>query len=105
MNDVAVPRITLRVPGDWSSPEELLVRMPQEFRLTPDTLLLPDGTKIEFNPLEPDEQFPQIFPSACRRPPTDDELAVLGRYTVNVALSGPGGSLKSALAMMQAAAS
>jgi len=104
MNDTAAPRITLRIPGDWTHPKELLARMPKGFRLTPETLLLPDGAEIEFNPLEPDEKFPQIFPSACRRPPTDDELAVVGRYTVNVALSGTGGSLKSALAMMQGAA-
>ena len=105
MNETtACARITLRIPGDWSHPKELLERLPEGFRLKPDALLLSDGTEIEFIPLEPDEQFPQIFPSACRRPPTDDELAVLGRYTVNVGLTGPGGSLKSALAMMQAGA-
>jgi hypothetical protein len=97
-------RITLRIPGDWSHPKELLERLPEGFRLTPETLFLPDRTEIEFIPLEPDGQFAEIFQSACRRPATDDELAVLGRYTVNVGLSGPGGSMKSALAMMQAGA-
>jgi hypothetical protein len=105
MNEPGVsPRITLRVPGAWAHPKELLERLPAGFRLSPENLRLPDGTEIEFNPLQPDEQFAGIFQSACRRPPTDDELAVLGRYTVNVGLSGPGGSLESALAMMQAAA-
>jgi hypothetical protein len=103
-NTVASPQITLRIPGDWSHPKELVERLPVGYRLSPEALLLPDGTKIEFNPLEPDEQFPQIFPSACRRPPTDDELAVLRRYTVNVGLTGRGGSLKAALAMMRAGA-
>lgn len=95
-------RITLRVPGDWSHPKELLERLPRGVRLEPDRLLLPDGAEFEFTPLPPDEQFPQIFRSACRRPPTDDEAAVVERYRVNVGLSGAGGSLESALAMMQA---
>jgi hypothetical protein len=100
----AASRITVRIPGDWSHPRELVERLPEGFRLTPESLLLPDRTQIEFIPLEPDGQFPQIFQSACRRPATDDELAVLGRYTVNVGLSGPGGSMDAALAMMQAGA-
>jgi hypothetical protein len=105
MNDTEItPRITLRVPGDWSHPGELLERLPEGFRLGPESLSLPDGTEIEFTPMAPDQQFPQIFQSACRRPPTDEELEVLGRYTVNVGLSAKGGSLESALAMMQAGA-
>ena len=98
------PRITLRIPGDWAHPGELLDRLPDDFRLTPEALVLPNGTEIEFTPMPPDEQFPQIFQSACRRPPTDDELAIVARYTVNVGLSGPGGSPESALAMMRAGA-
>jgi hypothetical protein len=54
--------------------------------------------------MPPDDQFPRIFESCCRRPPTQDELAVVGRYTVDVGLTGPGGSLESALTMMQAGA-
>jgi hypothetical protein len=105
MNEsVASPQITLRIPGDWSHPKELLERLPTGYRLSPETLLLPDGTAIEFIPMEPDGQFPQIFQSACRRPPSDDELAVLARYSVNVGLTGPGGSMESALAMMKAGA-
>jgi hypothetical protein len=98
------PQITLRIPGAWSHPKELLEGLPEGYRLSPDALLLPDGTEIEFNPLPPDEQFAGIFQSACRRPPTDDELDVLARYSVNISLSGPGGSMKSALTMMQAGA-
>src|SRR5688500_17853446 len=98
------PRVTLRIPGDWSHPGELVDRLPDGFRLTPEALLLPGGAKIEFIPMPPDGEFPQIFRSACRRPPTSDELAIVDRYTVNVGLSGPGGSLESALTMMQAGA-
>ena len=105
MNDTpAAPQITLRIPGDWSHPKELLERLPKGYRLSPETLRLPDETEIEFIPMEPDGQFPQIFESACRRPPTDDELAVLARYSVNVGLTGPGGSMDAALAMMKAGA-
>jgi hypothetical protein len=98
------PRITLRIPGDWSHPGELLDRLPDGFRLTPEALFLPDGTEIEFTPMPPDGEFPQIFQSSCRQPATDDELAIVARYIVNVGLSGPGGSLESALTMMQAGA-
>lgn len=96
------PQITLRIPGSWSNPGELLSRLPQGFRLTPEALLLPGGTEIEFTPMAPDGKFPEIFESSCRRPPRRDELERVARYTVNVCLSGPGGSLESALMMMQA---
>lgn len=103
MNETAVrPRITLRIPGDWSHPKELLERLPAGIQLKPEKLLLPDGSEFEFIPLPPDEEFPRIFESSCRRPPTDEELTILGRYRVNIGLSGPGGSLQSARAMMQA---
>ena len=98
------PKITLRIPGDWSHPGELLERLPDGVRLTPEALILPNGPEIDFFPMAPDGEFARIFESACRRPPGDDELAVVGRYTVNVGLTGPGGSLESALTMMQAGA-
>jgi len=98
------PSITLRIPGDWSHPGELLERLPPGFRLSPEHLALPDSTKIDFVPMQPDEQFAEIFASSCRRPPKPDELAVVARYSVNIGLTGPGGSLESALTMMQAGA-
>jgi hypothetical protein len=98
------PLIALRIPGDWSHPGELLERLPPGFRLRPEHLALPDGTKIDFMPMEPDDQFAGIFKSSCRRPPTRDEQAVVSRYSVNIGLTGPGGSLESALTMMQAGA-
>jgi hypothetical protein len=97
-------RTTLRIPGAWPHPGELLERLPSGFRLTPEELFLPDGTGIEFNPMEPDNQFAQIFESSCRRRATDEELAIVGRYTVNIGLSGPGNSVASASKMMQAGA-
>lgn len=99
-----VPRITVRIPGDWSHPKELVERLPAGFRLHPEKMTTPDGNEIEFIPLPPDEQFPRIFQSACRRPPSNDERAIVERYSVNIGLTGPGGSLEAALSMMQAAA-
>lgn len=97
-------RTTLRIPGAWSHPGELLERMPPGYRLTHEALLLPDGAEIEITPMAPDTQFAQIFKMSCRRPASADEVATVGRYTVNIGLSGPGGSMEGALRMMQAGA-
>ncbi len=97
-------RIDLRIPGNWSHPSELLDRMPNGFRLTPEGLITPDGTKIECAPMPPDNQFAEIFRSSCRRPATIDEMKVVNSYSANVVLSGPGGSLDAALATIRAGA-
>ena len=86
----AVVRTTLRVPGNWSHPGELIERMPAGFRLTPEALILPDDSEIEFTPMPPDGQFPEIFKSSCRQPAAADELEIVDNYTVNVGLTGPG---------------
>jgi len=98
-------RTTLRIPGAWSHPRDLLERMPEGFRLKPESLLLPDGTEVELAIIPADEQFADIFNTACRRPATGEELQIVERYTVNIGLTGPGGSLDAARAMMQAGAS
>ena len=54
--------------------------------------------------MEADDQFAEIFRSSCRQPATEEELATVNAYTVNVFLSGPGGSLEAARTMMQAGA-
>ena len=100
----AAVEITLRIPGDWAHPREVVERLPPGFRLTPEGLTFPDGRVVEVAPLPPDKQFAEIFRSSCRQPPTAREQAVVGRYTVNMALMGPGGSLDAARTMMQAAA-
>src|SRR5438034_10770949 len=96
--------VVVRIPGTWSHPRELLEGLPAGYRLTPERLVLPDGTKVEFDPMPPDDQFAQIFRSSCRQPPTEEELAKIDGYTVNVCLSGPGGSLQAAQRMMRAGA-
>ena len=96
-------RVDLRIPGTWSHPRELLARMPAGYRLTPEALILPDKTEIEFGAMDADDQFPRIFRSSCRKA-DDDELANVDGYRVNALLSGPGGSLDAARTMMQAGA-
>jgi hypothetical protein len=105
MNEPVAPiEIALRIPGKWAHPGELIQRLPAGYRLTAEALILPDTTQVQFGAMAADDQFAQIFRSSCRRPATDDELATVDGYTVNVVLSGPGGSLQAARAMMQAGA-
>lgn len=104
MTDPASPiTIDLRIPGQWSGPKDLIERLPADCRLTPESLLLPDETQVDFGAARADNQFASIFRSSCREKPTADEMATVNAYTVNVFLSGPGGSLKSAHQMMRAA--
>jgi hypothetical protein len=96
--------VALRIPGQWTHPRELVERLPADYRLTPEALVLSDGTHVEFGAVAADDEFAQIFRSSCRRPATADEQATVDRYSVNVLLSGSGGSLPAARAMMQAGA-
>lgn len=95
--------IALRIPGQWSHPRELVQRLPDGCRLTAESLFLPDKTEIEFGAAQADDQFAQIFRSSLRQPATEEELATVDDYAVNVFLRGPGGSLPAARTMMQAA--
>jgi hypothetical protein len=105
MKEPAAPiTVALRIPGKWSHPRELIQRLPAGCRLTPEALILPDTTQVEFGAMAADDQFAQIFRSSCRQPATADELATVEGYTVNVFLSGPGGSMQAARTMMQAGA-
>ena len=105
MNEPATPiTVALRIPGQWSHPKELIDRLPAGYRLTGESLFLPDGKEVEFGAAAADKQFAQIFRSSCRKPAMVDELATVDDYTANVFLSGPGGSLQAARTMMQAGA-
>src|SRR5690348_15080124 len=94
----------LRIPGRWRDPREVLDHLPDGYRIIDRSLVLPDGEEIELTLIPRDEQFGAIFRSACRRPATDDELAIVDRYIVSIALIGPGGSREAAQAMMRAGA-
>ncbi len=105
MNEPTAPvEIALRIPGKWSHPKELIQRLPAGHRLTAEALILPDATPVAFGAMQADGQFAQIFRSSCRQPATEGELATVAGYTVNVFLSGPGGSLAAARTMMEAGA-
>jgi hypothetical protein len=96
--------VALRIPGQWSHPRELIDRLPAGFRCTPEALILPDAAQVQFGAMQADGQFANIFRASCRQPATNEELQTVDGYTVNVVLSGPGGSLPSARTMMQAGA-
>jgi hypothetical protein len=105
VNEPAAPiTVALRIPGQWSHPKDLIERLPAGCHLTPEALVLPDKTQVEFGAMAADDQFAQIFRSSLREPATEDELATVDSYTVNVVLSGSGGSLQAARTMMAAAA-
>ncbi|MCY2975718.1 MAG: hypothetical protein NTW52_13745 [Planctomycetota bacterium] len=95
---------TLRIPGAWGSFEEISDRLPKGYSMCEEGLAMPDGHVIEMFPMKPDKKFAGIFESSCRRPATADELAIVNRYTVNLGLIGPGGSMKAAQTMMKAGA-
>ena len=96
--------IALRIPGQWSHPQELIQRLPAGCRLMGETLILPDATQVGFGAVRADDQFAGIFRSSCRQPLSKEEQAAVDGYRVNVMLSGPGGSMPAARTMMQAAA-
>src|SRR5436305_14861970 len=103
MNKPAAPiAIALRIPGKWAHPRELIERLPDGCRLTPEALVLPDATQVAFGAMAADDQFAGIFRSSCRQPATAEEMATVDGYRVNVVLSGPGGSAEAARAMMRA---
>lgn len=100
----AAVEICFRIPGKWSHPRELIERLPADCRFTPESLVLPDGKEVEFGAMQADGQFAEIFRTACRAPATGEELATVDGYTVNVLLSGPGGSMEASRTMMEAGA-
>jgi hypothetical protein len=105
-NEKASPSVfvDLRIPGKWSSPEEMIKRLPNSYRVTRQELILPDGMRIPIGFFPADKQFPGIFHSVCRQPLTKRERTFVDSYTINVTLSGRGGSMEAAHRIMKAAA-
>ncbi|MBL8890040.1 MAG: hypothetical protein JNL67_08685 [Planctomycetaceae bacterium] len=95
--------VTLRIPGTWSNPLELFEGIPADCELKPDLLIMADGSQFEVNIREADDQFVSIFASSSRREPTAAEKDAIENYTVQVCLTGPGGSEENATALMRAA--
>jgi len=95
--------VTLRIPGRWSNLCELTKSLPAGCHLTQELFLMPDGTGFEVNIREADNQFVAVFASSCRQDPTDEEKKAIEQYSVQVCLTGPGGSAEKARELMRAA--
>jgi len=95
--------IALRIPGTWSSLQQLKDSLPDCTQLTDAKVSLKDGWECDYFILPADSEFPRIFRSSCRRIPTREEQKKVSNYTFSVGLSGPGGSLEAAFQMMKAA--
>lgn len=106
MTDEARPtvEVMLRIPGCWRNPREIKERLPNSFHIKEDQLYLPDQTKLDIFPIPADKQFPSVFRSSLRSMASVEEMEIVDRYTFNIGLVGPGGSLESALRMMHAGA-
>lgn len=96
-------RVTMRIPATWKSPKNLFEGIPAGYRLMPEHLVLPDGTKFELNFLQPDDQFASVFKTSCRRPARPEETEIVNNFKVMVCLTGNGGSLENAMKLMEAA--
>ena len=96
--------VTMRIPGVWSGPEDFLGRLAVEHRCDGEKFWLADGTEFEFDPLPADKQFGEVFASSCSKLPTEDERQRIENYTVNICLTGPGGSVTAAKKLMAGAA-
>jgi len=94
--------VTLRIPGVWANSRELSEAIPAGCALKPDLLILGDGTEFEVNFRQPDDQFVSVFANSCRSEPTKAEKNAIENYTVQVCLTGPGGSVEAAAALMRA---
>jgi hypothetical protein len=106
-----LPEITLRVPGGWASPRELMGRLASagtgyELSLAdpaaPALVELATGRRFPFEIAGPDGEIAELFADTARM--TDDELAALADHTVKAFVSGPGGSVEAARGVMRAAA-
>jgi hypothetical protein len=103
MSEPAEVIVDLRIPGKWPNARTLVEAMPVGCKLRPESLTLPDGTRVDFSIDDADDKFAAIFRSSCRRTPTEEERSTVDNYTANVLLSGPGGSMEAARSMMRAA--
>ncbi len=96
--------VTLRIPGVWEHPKDIIERLPEGYQISGNHLILPDQSEVEVYPMPADKQFPGVFRTSLRQSASPEELEIVDRYTINVGLAGAGGSLQSAHIMMRAGA-
>ena len=102
-----VPRIDLRIPGPWESPQtfaEALERASTGYAPREDGMLVHADTGAAFtlSASEPDDQIADVFAGGGRI--TRDDVQRIRSHKVKVHLSTPGGSIEAARAIMDAAA-
>lgn len=61
---------------------ELMARLADGVRVTPEQLVLPSGAEFGLTPMPPDHEFAEIFFDSCREPPSPKERAIVRSYTV-----------------------
>jgi hypothetical protein len=92
--------VTIRVPGHWEEPRELLESLSEGYRLDGNGydlwLWLPDGGRASLRAAPPDEQFFKMWLEGCTREPTETEIAGVQSYATSVHLTMPGGNLRRA---------
>ncbi len=98
-----VPRIVMRIPGRWESPDQLAKALPAGYRLTRGRLHMPDGDRLDVIPRPPDRKFPKVFANACRRAPSARDRDAVKNYTANMCMASRGGSIDAAWRMIRAA--
>lgn len=99
-----VPRITLRIPGPWESPEQLRAALAKtgdgfivpEAHTEQEVCVLhePSGQRFALSAVERDEQIIELFADSGRMSPA--EVRALRGHKVKVFVSGPGGSREAA---------
>ena len=96
--------MTVRIPGRWSSPADLVEGLPPGFAVDEIGLKDPNGQTFEMFPIAPDDQFPGVFEGALRRPAEDAELEAVRGYSVAIVVQGGAGSLAACRQTARAAA-
>lgn len=100
------PRIELRVPGPWKSPEELVAALAKhspKYRIAAEDQFthVPSGRKFGLGVSDHDDEIAGVFAGTERL--SEAQLAEIASHAVKVHLTGPGGSVETARTMMQAA--
>jgi hypothetical protein len=107
----ALPRITLRIPGPWESPVELHEALKNAqtgyelYKRSDDDgglLHIESGMTFELTAIGPDDQIADVFADGGRM--SDAEIAAVASHRNKVFVSGPGGSVEAARAIMKAGA-
>lgn len=101
-----VPRIDLRIPGPWTSPQHLYDALAREKTgYEPGDAILTHretGRRFELSVSEPDGQIADVFGGGPRI--SRKEVRMIRAHKVKLHVSTPGGSVEAARAVMDAAA-